>query len=70
MGFFSTSASYFAFSGLHLVCFALALTVCGLYGQDLNNAHHLHKYADSKWVSTPREGRPDARGAGRTDRGG
>ncbi|GJN72291.1 membrane-associating domain-containing protein [Purpureocillium lilacinum] len=50
MGFFSTSASYFAFSGLHLVCFALALTVCGLYGQDLNNAHHLHKYADSKWV--------------------
>lgn len=51
MGLFSTSISYFIFSGLHFVCFALALTVCGLYGKDLNNANHLAKYADSKWVS-------------------
>ncbi|KND87951.1 hypothetical protein TOPH_07358 [Tolypocladium ophioglossoides CBS 100239] len=51
MGLFSTTLSYFLFSGLHFVCFALALTVCGLYGQDLNTANHLAKYADSKWVS-------------------
>ncbi|KAG6163756.1 hypothetical protein E4U11_001702 [Claviceps purpurea] len=45
MGCFSTSVSYFAFSALHLVCFALALAVCGLYGQDLSSNHH-----NSKWV--------------------
>ncbi|KAG5954472.1 hypothetical protein E4U58_007591 [Claviceps cyperi] len=45
MGCFSTSRSYFAFSALHLVCFALALAVCGLYGQDLSSNHH-----NSKWV--------------------
>ncbi|MCJ1309910.1 hypothetical protein MMC25_003571 [Agyrium rufum] len=28
----------------------LALTVCGLYGVDLNNARKAHGYADSKWV--------------------
>ncbi|KAK2591471.1 hypothetical protein QQS21_010847 [Conoideocrella luteorostrata] len=50
MGFFSATVSYFAFSALHLVCFALALAVCGLYGQDLNSANKQHKYADSKWV--------------------
>lgn len=46
MGCFSTSISYFAFLALHLVCFALALAVCGLYGQDLSSNHH-----NSKWVS-------------------
>ena len=51
MGLFSTSIGYFVFAGLHVVCFALALAVCGLYGQDLNKAHHEDKYADSKWVS-------------------
>ncbi|KHO00440.1 uncharacterized protein MAM_01218 [Metarhizium album ARSEF 1941] len=50
MGFFATSIGYFAFSALHLVCFALALAVCGLYGQDINNAHQKQKYSDSKWV--------------------
>jgi hypothetical protein len=53
MGFFSTSMGYFAFSALHLVCLALALAVCGLYGQDLNNARKEHKYSDSKWVRSP-----------------
>ncbi|KAF2454018.1 hypothetical protein BDY21DRAFT_353833 [Lineolata rhizophorae] len=28
----------------------LALTVCGLYGTDLNAARKADKYADSKWV--------------------
>ncbi|PNY25235.1 Uncharacterized protein TCAP_04813 [Tolypocladium capitatum] len=47
MGLFSTTRSYFLFSSLHLVCFALALTVCGLYGKDLGTANH---HADSRWV--------------------
>ncbi|KAG8406433.1 hypothetical protein J3459_012378 [Metarhizium acridum] len=50
MGFFATSTGYFAFCALHLVCFALALAVCGLYGQDINNAHQKDKHSDSKWV--------------------
>ncbi|PHH87033.1 hypothetical protein CDD83_9404 [Cordyceps sp. RAO-2017] len=50
MGAFSATASYLAFSGLYFVCFALAVTVCGLYGRDLNRARLEHKYADSKWV--------------------
>ncbi|POR33574.1 Uncharacterized protein TPAR_06269 [Tolypocladium paradoxum] len=50
MGLFSTTLGYFLFSGLHFVCFALALTVCGLYGTDLNTANHLDRHADSKWV--------------------
>jgi len=29
---------------------ALALAVCGLYGQDLHHASQQHKYMDSKWV--------------------
>ena len=35
---------------LRFIQFVLALTVLGLYGQDLNSAHKEHKYADSKWV--------------------
>ncbi|KFG79147.1 hypothetical protein MANI_120974 [Metarhizium anisopliae] len=50
MGFFATSIGYFAFCALHLVCFALALAVCGLYGQDLNHGHRQHVHSDSKWV--------------------
>jgi hypothetical protein len=38
------------FSIIRLLQFVLALTVCGLYGQDLNNARMQHKYADGKWV--------------------
>ncbi|KAF2200762.1 hypothetical protein GQ43DRAFT_449282 [Delitschia confertaspora ATCC 74209] len=33
-----------------LLQFVLALTVCGLYGTDLDAAHKAHVYADSKWV--------------------
>lgn len=46
----SLSVSYFAFTALHLVCFALALTVCGLYGTDLQRAKHFDEYTNSKWV--------------------
>ncbi|KAH7063131.1 hypothetical protein B0J12DRAFT_562847 [Macrophomina phaseolina] len=35
---------------LRLLQFVLALTVCGLYGVDLDNARKAHAYADSKWV--------------------
>jgi hypothetical protein len=30
--------------------FVMAITVCGLYGVDLNNARKAGKYADGKWV--------------------
>lgn len=50
MGLFSMTVSYICFSVLHLVLFALALAVCGLYGQDLHHANEDHKYSDSKWV--------------------
>lgn len=50
MGFVSFTLSYIFFSIVHIVGLALALTVCGLYGKDLNNANHQDKYADSKWV--------------------
>ncbi len=30
--------------------FVLAITVCGLYGVDLNAAHKEDKYVDSKWA--------------------
>ncbi|KZZ88509.1 hypothetical protein AAL_08067 [Moelleriella libera RCEF 2490] len=50
MGFFSTSVGYFAFTALHVACFALALAVCGLYGQDLDRARKAGSYSDSKWV--------------------
>jgi len=42
--------SYVAFAVLHLAQFALAITVCGLYGVDLSRARAEGKYADSRWV--------------------
>ncbi|KAM0425042.1 hypothetical protein ACHAPT_009843 [Fusarium lateritium] len=50
MGLKDFAMSYVLFSALHLCCFALALTTCGLYGTDLHRANQQHKYADSKWV--------------------
>lgn len=50
MGFFGFAISYIAFSAIHLVQFALALAVCGLYGVDLHHAHEAHAYTDGKWV--------------------
>ncbi|PSR94015.1 hypothetical protein BD289DRAFT_364082 [Coniella lustricola] len=50
MGFFGFAISYMAFSAIHLVQFALALTVCGLYGVDLHRAHQAHAYTDGRWV--------------------
>jgi hypothetical protein len=47
----SFTLSYIFFSVVHIVGFALALTVCGLYGKDLSRANEQDKYADSKWVS-------------------
>jgi H+/Cl- antiporter ClcA len=50
MGCMSFTLSYIFFSVVHIVGFALALTVCGLYGKDLSRANEQDKYADSKWV--------------------
>lgn len=46
----SLSLSYYAFTALHLACFALAITVCGLYGTDLQRANKFDDYTKSKWV--------------------
>jgi hypothetical protein len=35
---------------LRFLQFVMAITVIGLYGQDLANASKVGKYADSKWV--------------------
>ncbi|OIW30673.1 hypothetical protein CONLIGDRAFT_630628 [Coniochaeta ligniaria NRRL 30616] len=50
MGLFGMTASYLAFSVVHFIQFALAITVCGLYGVDLNRAAKAGVYQDSKWV--------------------
>ncbi|EKD14402.1 uncharacterized protein L3040_008237 [Drepanopeziza brunnea f. sp. 'multigermtubi'] len=42
--------SYIAHSVFRVVQMALALTVCGLYGVDLNRARQAGKYSDGKWV--------------------
>ncbi|TLD07908.1 hypothetical protein PgNI_10477 [Pyricularia grisea] len=41
---------YIAFMVLHFFAFALALTVCGLYGVDLTRARESGVAADPKWV--------------------
>lgn len=53
MGLFGMTVAYLAFSVVHFVQFALAITVCGLYGVDLSRAAKAGKYQDSKWVSLP-----------------
>jgi len=50
----SSSSTPFPILILNLVLrflqFVFAITVCGLYGTDLNNAHKEHRYTDSKWA--------------------
>lgn len=50
MGLFGFAASYIAFTAVHIVQLALALTTCGLYGVDLQRAHDARVPADPKWV--------------------
>ena len=45
--------SYIAHSIFRLIQIILALTVCGLYGVDLNRADKERKYSDGKWVCFP-----------------
>lgn len=42
--------NYICFSVAHFIAFALALTVCGLYGKDIDRANKQDKYTDTKWV--------------------
>jgi len=42
--------SYIIHSIFRIFQIILALTVCGLYGVDLNHADKAHKYSDGKWV--------------------
>ena len=41
---------YIALSFLHFFQFVLGITVCGLYGTDLQRARNAGKYSDGKWV--------------------
>jgi len=44
------TVSYIAHTVFRFFQLVLALTVCGLYGVDLNHANKAHKYSDGKWV--------------------
>lgn len=43
--------AYCLFAFYRFLQFVLAITVCGLYGVDLNKADREGKYSDGKWVS-------------------
>lgn len=49
-GYHTGFLSFLLYSVLRFFQLILALTVCGLYGVDLDNARKAHKYADGKWV--------------------
>ncbi|CZS91656.1 uncharacterized protein RAG0_02180 [Rhynchosporium agropyri] len=42
--------SYIAHSVYRFLQFVFAITVCGLYGVDLNRANQAGKYSDGKWI--------------------
>jgi hypothetical protein len=44
---------YIAHTVFRFIQLILALTVCGLYGVDLNKADREGKYSDGKWVRPP-----------------
>ncbi|KAK4161422.1 hypothetical protein QBC43DRAFT_217586 [Cladorrhinum sp. PSN259] len=50
MAFGSYSVSYIAFTVLHFCQFVLAITVCALYGVELDRARKAHVDGDSKWI--------------------
>ncbi|KAI1452589.1 hypothetical protein F4805DRAFT_446764 [Annulohypoxylon moriforme] len=50
MGILGMTVGYLLFSVLHFAQFVLAITVCGLYGVDLQRARSQGKYIDGKWV--------------------
>ncbi|KAI9743799.1 MAG: hypothetical protein M1818_002533 [Claussenomyces sp. TS43310] len=47
---FGLALSYILLSIVRVIQLALALTVCGLYGVDLQRARDQGKYQDGKWV--------------------
>jgi hypothetical protein len=51
MAIFGMGTSYVLFALLHFFQFVLAITVCALYGIDLQHAREQGKYTDGKWVS-------------------
>ncbi|KAK4133482.1 hypothetical protein BT67DRAFT_404761 [Trichocladium antarcticum] len=50
MAFGSVTLSHLLFSILHFFQFVLAVTVCALYGIDLDRARKAHAHADGKWI--------------------
>lgn len=52
MGIRDMSKGYILFATLHFFQLVLAVTVCGLYGVELNRAAKAGVYGDGKWVCT------------------
>ncbi|KAM7201446.1 hypothetical protein V8F20_004910 [Naviculisporaceae sp. PSN 640] len=50
MGIRDMSKGYMLFATLHFFQFVLAVTVCGLYGVELNRAAKAGVHGDGKWV--------------------
>jgi len=50
LGGIEMTFSYITHSVFRFIQLVLALTVCGLYGVDLQAADKQHKYSDGKWV--------------------
>lgn len=44
--------SHLLFSALHFIQFALAITVCALYGIELDRTRKAGAHADGRWVCT------------------
>ncbi|KAH9905332.1 hypothetical protein F4778DRAFT_703121 [Xylariomycetidae sp. FL2044] len=50
MSILGMTVGYLLFAILHFFQFVLSVTVCGLYGVDLQRARTHGKYTDGKWV--------------------
>ncbi len=53
MGRFNVTVGYMSFTVMHIILFALALAVCGLYGMDVQRGNEKNVHVDSKWVRWP-----------------
>ena len=53
MGRLNLGLGYMAFTAMHVILFALALAVCGLYGTDVQHINESNEHVPSKWVRLP-----------------
>ncbi len=53
MGRLNLGLGYMSFTVMHVILFALALAVCGLYGTDVQHTRESNGNVPSKWVRSP-----------------